>query len=157
MQSPRVSSTASQAGEMDQNTRIDSTEHPESCQLASPARNLKQRKTHPYSALKQPMSQLPGEASQKTRARAKLRRPRPPRPVPLPSAGRPCPCGAPRSGWGGGGVGGPQDRLDWARGRRGPWPRGGKMGMPLGGAATSRRCHANRVRIVYLVYGFFEK
>jgi Cu/Ag efflux pump CusA len=62
-----VSSTASQAGETDQTTRIDSTEHPESCQLASPARNLKQRKTHPYSALKQPMRQLPGEASQKTK------------------------------------------------------------------------------------------
>ncbi len=36
MLSPRVSSTASQARETDQTTRIDSTEHPESCQLASP-------------------------------------------------------------------------------------------------------------------------
>ncbi len=67
MRSPRVSSTASQAGETDQTTRIDSTEHPESCQLASPARNLKRRKAHLYSAFKQHMSQLPGEASQKTK------------------------------------------------------------------------------------------
>ncbi len=50
---------------MDQTTRIDSTEHPETCQLASAARNRKRRKPHLYSALKQHMSQLPGEASQR--------------------------------------------------------------------------------------------
>ncbi len=59
-QSPGVSSTASQAGETDQTTRTDSTEHPEpeSCQLASPARNLRRRKAHLYSVLKQHMSFL---------------------------------------------------------------------------------------------------
>ncbi len=57
---PRVSSTTSQAGETDQTTRIDSTEHPESCQLACLARNLRRRKAHHdlYSTLKQHMSQL---------------------------------------------------------------------------------------------------
>ncbi len=61
-----MSSTASQAGETDQTTRIDSTEHPESCQLACLARNLRRRKAHLYSALKQHMSQLQAKRPKET-------------------------------------------------------------------------------------------
>ena len=52
-QFPRVSSTASQAGETDQTTHINSTAHLESCEIASPATPLRRRKAYLYSALKQ--------------------------------------------------------------------------------------------------------
>ena len=61
-----MSSTASQAGETDQTTRIDSAEHPESCQIASPTRNLRRRKSPSVPNVETAYELAPSKASQKT-------------------------------------------------------------------------------------------